>query len=156
MIDNDLHSRLVSSLTARLDRARAATPGPWVVGRTTELDWGMHPPGQIGDSIIDSDGYWPRSVVVEGTHVVAKGELKRSIADMARGYRDSRFVADASYIAANAPDVEIRRVEAALRVVQRHANPHGCVGPDGADWVFRREAWCPTLVDLAAGEGIEP
>jgi hypothetical protein len=93
-------------LAAIRARADAATPGPWTVGRTTELDWGANPPGRIGDRIVDSDGVWPRTRTVEGTHVAAVGEMKRMVADMSsRGYRNSRFAADAEFIAAARTDV---------------------------------------------------
>lgn len=109
MTDNDLHSRLVSSLTARLDRARAATR------------------------------FWPGVRVESATR------------------------AEEDYVLANDPVAEIRRVEATLRVVQRHAPCSDCNG-DGGDYVHATMChacaevgeYCGLVLALAAGEGIEP
>lgn len=147
MTDNDLHSRLVSSLTARLDRARAATPGPW------------HTPGP------DSVGQW---VIYDDQWAVAEVRAYSHDDPMSNkpGARGPAYIdsdANAAYIAANAPDVEIRRVEATLRVVQRHAPCSDCNG-DGGDYVHATMChacaevgeYCGLVLALAAGEGIEP
>ena len=141
----DLHSLLVASLTARLERARAATPGPWNVlevdGRSVETA-----EGEIVVAAVAARKLWPTAV-------------------------------DAAFIAGCDPATEIRRVEAALRVVERHAPDSdngrcvfcvewcdctdGCITRDQEiealdDCIHGNRDWpCPDIRDLAAGEGIE-
>lgn len=119
----DLHARLTAALQARLEVARAATPGPWtcVVMPDSER------------RIRNDDG----ATVL----AVPKG----AIADE-----------DIDHFAANDPATEIRRVEALLRVVERHARATVagvCDWCSNDQWVAR--APCPDIRDLAAGEGIE-
>jgi hypothetical protein len=109
-------------LEAIKTRALAATPGPWVVGRTTEPDWG--PLAESGTGKYFAEGeWWPKSRTVEGTHVAAKGDAPRMVADMtSRGYPNSRFAADAQFIAAARTDVpaliaEVERLRSAADAV---------------------------------------
>ena len=103
----DLHSLLVASLTARLERARAAT----------RVDW---------------DGW------VIATSMATDSRLAALIDD-------------------HEPELEIRRVEAALRVVQDCV--HFIEATAGGDRDEANAAVAQALTDilrdLAAGEGIE-
>ncbi|HEX6968919.1 MAG TPA: hypothetical protein VF174_08955 [Micromonosporaceae bacterium] len=111
MTDNDLHTRLVAALQARLERARAAKlrtgwyPADWLC-RETEM-----PP------------------------------------------------TDGVFIAANDPATEIRRVEALLQVVERHAPEvvTYALGDENVECHECAESYpCWDIRDIAAGEGIEP
>lgn len=155
----DLHTRIREALEERIRLAKTATPGPWVVGRTTEADWGPHPPGPPGTMYSDSGGSWPRARTVEGTHVAAKGEMVRPVADMtSRGYMGSRFAQDATHIAANDPASTIRRAEAGLRVLARHKPINTPAGwTCDADFDAGQMGYpCVEVRELAAGEGLEP
>lgn len=130
MLD-DLHARLVAALRARLEVARAATPGPWT--------WGPIDLTRSGKLALTGPGMQP--------------VVKAASADL----WPSTF--DATFIAANDPATEIRRVEALLRVAERHVPPvmignapavcDFCIDAGITDWP------CPDIRDLAAGEGIE-
>ena len=128
----DLYSLLVASLTARLERARAATPGPWNEGGIGDYGWSVHFDG--GDPVN------LRGVETED---------------------DEQGKADAAFIAANDPATEIRRVEAALRVVARHVPTSVHYEPGCCAWCCDHDGQglmpypCDDIRDLAAGEGIE-
>lgn len=133
---DDLHALLVSSLTARLERARAATPGPWAIWRDLDHQGFF----TVGDEA---------GIIPEGQQMT-EGECNPT----AHVYVEP----DAAFIAANDPAAEIRRVEALLRVVERHA-PEVVTYAGGVVNTECRECeavWpCPTIRDLASGEGIE-
>ena len=131
---DDLHARLTAALRARLDVARAATPGPWAIWRDLDHQ-GFY---TVGDEA---------GVIPEGQQM-AEGECNPT----AHVYVEW----DARFIAANDPATEIRRAEALLRVVERHARATVagvCDWCSNDQWVAR--APCPDIRDLAAGEGIE-
>jgi hypothetical protein len=144
---DDLHARLSAAIRARLEVARAtATPGLWTAHGLDMDPW-----------VADEGG----SPVASFTQAFSEGLIPLD-------------VEDARHIAANNPAATIRRCEALLRVVERHApEPHpsptrpgviqcgycaeqchsrsglGCDTPADAVWP------CLDIRDLAAGEGIE-
>lgn len=136
----DLHERLVAALTARLEVARAATPGPWYALANGSVTHAGHEESLHGSR-------WGMYVVAStGAHSTRKPSDP-----------------DAAFIATTDPAAEIRRVEALLRVVALHVDEHLCQTiKDGGMFedelvtaLFRDSESCPTLRDLAAGEGIE-
>ncbi len=99
---------LVAFVSARLDEdeaaARAATPGPWVVG------WG-------------EEGEWRY-----GGHVASMGEEKRILLIMNTGYVRSRHVETATHIARHDPARVLREVEAVRAVVAAYEKSVRVVG----------------------------
>lgn len=132
-----LHTRLLAALDERLERARAATPGPWIVD---DPNGGDHLPFWmvINDAFVnpptDDETPW---LAVE-VHTGVEG--------------------DARHIAANAPDVEIRRVEALRRVVAEYQRALAGCKEHPEDFALKGAllALHGVVALLAEGEGIEP
>jgi hypothetical protein len=142
-VSDDLHSKIRTALTAQLETARAATPGPWARAVDDELaSANDYPTNAIGNWF----GAYAQCVSYSGTGIGEQADR------------------DAAHIAANAPDVTITRVEALLRILDRHSprplitDPlRGEVDP-WAPTVCREcdaDTPCPTACDLAGGLGIE-
>ena len=97
---DDLHSRLVAAITARLDAARAATPGSWIVQPYAygppEDGWGPPIP----------EVYAPSGAVV--SHQPHEGG-------------GISHEPDAAHIALHDPTDAILRYERDLKVLERHA-----------------------------------
>jgi hypothetical protein len=93
MADLDLTEAVRAALTAQLETARAATPGPW--GPRDENGEFELSYGDFGWSIIGPAGGCETEDSEQGK-------------------------ADAAHIAANAPDVTITRVEALLRILDEY------------------------------------
>lgn len=133
---DDLHSRLISSLQAQLEVAKAARGERWERG----ADGWIY--GADSADVIWAPGGQTNTPDTVGTHLLA-----------------------------NDPASTIRKIEALLRVVQRHEHTqHQVWGPNyDPDTGELRDAEvdtecavcgyvndvCPDLRDLAAGEGIE-
>lgn len=79
---------LVAFLRARLDEderiSTQAQPGDWIAGRTTEPDWGPVGAGTVGEQVFAEGEWWPKTQVVEGTHVAVNGPGGGMIARMDR------------------------------------------------------------------------
>lgn len=135
----DLHARLVAALQARLEVARAATPGPWAIWRD-----------------LDHQGFY---TVGDEAGVIPEGQQETE--DECNPTAHVYVEWDAKFIAANDPATEIRRVEAKLRVVEAYeaalATAEVAEGTVLAGAAKLRVATYEAVIrDLAAGEGIEP
>jgi hypothetical protein len=123
----DLHAQVRAAVLARLEVARAATPGPW----RDEYS------GETGNIVLAEDSHHAREWV-------ARTQLHAA-------------VFDAKHIAANDPNTAIRMCERDLRVLERHwlavdqssqvtvTSCDSC----GIDWP------CDEIRDLAVAYGIE-
>ncbi len=94
---------LAAFYAVRLDEdeaaAKAATAGPWTVGR-----------------LFGEDGEWHR-----GSHVAAMGHEKRMLLDMNTGYVPSKHVETAEHIARHDPARALREVAAGRALLNRYA-----------------------------------
>src|SRR4029453_14943232 len=112
-----LHERTVAAVEKRLAVAQAAQPGEWIIGRTTEPDWGPIRDGRIGNRYFADGEEWPKVVEVQGTHVCVNGPDGGMVASMDRTkYRR----ANANNIAPHDPAPIIRDCQRALKVLARH------------------------------------
>lgn len=126
----DLHTRLLAALDERLERARAATPGPW---------------GPFDEN---------------GDFELSYGDFGWSCHGPAGGIEtedSEQGKADVCFIAATDPTTEIRRVEALRRVVEAYKEavafynaPENRHIPAG-----EVQGLLTAIKILAAGEGIE-
>jgi len=148
-----MHELIKAAVEQRMAQARAATPGDWVIGRTTELDWGPIVHGEPNTRYFAAGQEWPQTVQVHGTHVCVTGPGGGMVADSARTrYR----LANATFIAANDPPRIIRDCQRDLKVLARHNREPGVLSA----WVCRRcrpvrRGPCAELLDLAEAYGIE-
>lgn len=165
---DDLHARLVAALRARLEVARAATGANLreqlaAIEHERWAHWQRWMHSQCPSSPVTGDRVIP-------AHLVERWErqIATPYADLSEREKDSDREQVDRYlplvIAANDPATEIRRVEALLRVVERHApeydmavraiTPH-CAAHLAPAWGDRQPWPCDDIRDLAAGEGIE-
>jgi len=135
---SDLHEQLMAAANARLELARAATPGPWRYN--PEKMWnlpGMH----FGEEFVGA-GPLGNTTCVAGTGMCD----------------DPQSMADAAHIAANDPATVIRHCERDLQVLERHRPAEDeprlcrwCFGANGEDYF----PWpCPEFTDLATAYDI--
>ena len=113
---------LIAFLNARLDEgeaaAKAATPGPWVVGRTS-----------------GEDGEWNY-----GSHVAAMGEEKRMLLDMCTGYTRSKHVGTAEHIALHDPGRALRDVAADRQLLREYDVAYRTTAQEGLRLAVRIRA----------------
>jgi hypothetical protein len=102
--------------------ARAAEPGPWVVGTTTEPVWAPGRGEHWGERVFTREQEYPQTVTVRGTHVASKSERPRMIADMARGYLNSLHEPTSEHIARHDPARVLAECEAKRRIVEQYAD----------------------------------
>lgn len=117
---------LADKIRSALDRteeiARAADPGPWVVGQTQGMFDRFGEPDFTNEvTVIDGEA-WPRFMTIRGTHVVSKPAEGngRVIANMSRGYLRSRHLGNAEFMAAYGPDSVLRSVAAHRKIIERY------------------------------------
>jgi hypothetical protein len=134
----DLHAWITQQVDRVEALTKAATPGPWegVVDR--------HQQGVVDASVwADKLGYYI-------TEKISSGE---------------RHEADAHHIAANGPDIVLRRCEADRRILARHRRDPDCLawaackGCGNDDWGLpnvENQNDCPELLDLAHAHGLTP
>jgi hypothetical protein len=130
----DLHSRIATEIDRRLAVARAATPGPWA--------WVQMP---------------KFSALQSTTEVEIGGEDVRPFVLPVANPEP----ADAAHIALNDPEDSIRRLEAASRVLNRHARyviPEGygpLTGTLNCPRCNNHAYPCQEIADLAASLGLD-
>lgn len=121
----DLHSALLEAITARRERAKAATEGPWAIDHDGE-DWWL-----LGGGVERS---------AEEYGIASSFELNR------------HAEADIRFIAAESPDAVLRQCARDLRVLERHEpDVEGLCWHSGGVIEF----WpCDEVRDLAEAYGL--
>ncbi len=116
----DLHSRIASELSRRLEVAKAATAGPWSTsGPDTIAQWTIY------------DHQWS---VASATAYDHDQPLSNRPGATGPGYIDPD--ANAAHIALHDPADAERRYTSALRVLERHAIIHRNIG-----WLEPDDGW---------------
>lgn len=152
---DDLHARLTAALRVRLEVARAATPGPW-----QHVDY-ADPEGQPLASDGSPSTFMGCGSVITMAERVMGGDIAMPHQPYVAGPAGDCYPRggyspkeDMTFIAANDPATEIRRVEALLRAGDTVATLAWALENRMAVDVVATLA--KVIRDLAAGEGIEP
>ncbi len=173
----DLHSRIASELSRRLEVAKAATPGPWEVG---DCWWraGVMPklfgegkcnfcqrhgePVAVAEMDINGRmmlGHVHRAAETDSPSISNGAPFWGTVIHGRDEHGPNVSIQDAAFIAEHDPADAQRRYSSALRVLERHRDcQHGGLhGHDTVPWcdICWTPHPCPDVVDLCASLGLD-